>query len=121
MSDGLIEILFRPGRSLWIRRDTACNNELFGFDAVGVLDVQSPDPTVALLDIGDGSIESSFADQVMVLGKVVQVAMDGVSRDVTVRSQTLLLHRVEGVFEEAMVRLSEEIGIDSFFAPDTTN
>lgn len=57
----------------------------------------------------------------MVLGKVVQVAMDGVSRNVTLGSETFLLHRVEGVFEEAMADLSEEIGIDPFFAPDTTN
>lgn len=102
-------------------RDTACDYELFGFDAVGVLDVQSPDPIVGLLDIGDGSIESSSADQIMVLGKVVEVAMDGVSRDVTVRGQTLLLHRVKGVFEEAMTHLSEEIGVNSLFAPDTTD
>ena len=57
----------------------------------------------------------------MVLGKVVRVAMDGVSRDLTVRSQTLLLHWVERGFEKTMAHLSEEVGIDSFFAPDTTN
>ena len=82
MNDGLVEILLRPGGSVWIRRDAACNYELFSFDAVGVLDVQSPHSIVGLLDIGDDGIESSSADQVMVLGKVVQVAMDGVSRDV---------------------------------------
>lgn len=48
----------------------------------------------------------------MVLGKVVQVAMDGVSRDLTVRVQALL-HGVEGVFAEAMADSCKEIGIET--------
>ena len=120
MDDGLVEALFRPGRSVRIRGNPARDYKLLGLDAVSVFDVQSPHLAIDLFDVGDGSIESDSSYKVIVLGKVVQVTMNSISGDVTVRSQTLLFHGIEGIFEEAMANLSEEVGVNAFFVPDTT-
>jgi hypothetical protein len=57
----------------------------------------------------------------VVTGKLVQVRVDGLARDIPVCRDAFSAHGIEGVLEQPVLDLGEQAGVDLPGAPDSTD